>query len=115
MRSPPIERHLRLTLEQLRAIVFVTTGAFCQTFLEDATACGRVLRVAVRDCAAAAESARISACGVSRATSASLAMPRGSRAEAARSLTCQTDESTLLACRRRSSRSEAFPSIFTDA
>ena len=67
MRSPTIERYLRLKLEHPRAIVFVVTGAFCQTFFEDATDCGRVLRVAVRDLAAASESTRIFACGIPKA------------------------------------------------
>jgi DNA mismatch repair ATPase MutS len=41
----------------------VTTGAFCQTFFEDAVECGRVLRVAVR-VLAASESERILTCGI---------------------------------------------------
>ncbi len=64
MRSPTIERYLRLKLEHPRSIVFVAVGAFCQTFFEDAVECGRVLRVAVRDLAAESESERISTCGI---------------------------------------------------
>jgi DNA mismatch repair protein MutS len=67
MRSPTIERYLRLKLEHPQAVVFVTTGAFCQTFFEDATECGRVLRVAVRDLAAESEPARIPTCGIPKA------------------------------------------------
>jgi len=67
MRSPTIERYLRLKLEHPRAVVFLTAGAFCQTFVEDAIECGRVLRVAVRDLAAESESARISTCGIPKA------------------------------------------------
>jgi DNA mismatch repair ATPase MutS len=67
MRSPTVEKYLRAKLEHPRAIVFVSTGAFCQTFFEDAVECGRVLRVAVRDLAAESESARISTCGIPRA------------------------------------------------
>ena len=67
MRSPTVERYLRRKLEHPRAIVFVTVGAFCQTFFEDATECGRVLRVAVRDLAAESESATILTCGIPKA------------------------------------------------
>jgi hypothetical protein len=67
MRSPTIERYLRVKLEHPRAVVFLTAGAFCQTFFEDAIECGRVLRVAVRDLAAESESARISTCGIPKA------------------------------------------------
>ena len=68
MRSPTVERYLRLKLEHPRAIVFVTVGVFCQSFFEDATECGRLLRVAVRDLAAASESARIFTCGIPKAS-----------------------------------------------
>ncbi|MGH8702871.1 MAG: hypothetical protein ACREVR_17085 [Burkholderiales bacterium] len=67
MRSPTVERYLRCKLEHPRSVVFITVGAFCQTFFEDATECGRVLRVAVRDLAAESESARIFTCGVPKA------------------------------------------------
>jgi len=67
MRSPTVEKYLRAKLEHPRAIVFITTGAFCQTFFEDAVECGRVLRVAVRDLAAESEPARISTCGIPKA------------------------------------------------
>lgn len=67
MRSPTVERYLRLKLEHPRAIVFITVGAFCQTFFEDATECGRVLRVAVRDLATESESAAILTCGIPKA------------------------------------------------
>ena len=67
MRSPTVERYLRRKLEHPRAIVFVTVGAFCQTFFEDATECGRVLRVAVRDVATGSESAPILTCGIPKA------------------------------------------------
>jgi hypothetical protein len=67
MRSPTIERYLRAKLEHPRAVVFVATGAFCQSFFEDAAECGRVLRIAVGDLAAGSESARIPACGIPQA------------------------------------------------
>ncbi len=67
MRSPTVERYLRLKLEHPRSVVFVTVGAFCQTFFEDATECGRVLRVAVRDLATESESAPILTCGIPKA------------------------------------------------
>jgi hypothetical protein len=67
MRSPTVERYLRLKLEHPRAVVFITVGAFCQTFFEDAVLCGRVLRVTVRDLAAESESARIFTCGIPKA------------------------------------------------
>ena len=67
MRSPTVERYLRLKLEYPRAVVFVTVGAFCQTFFEDAVECGRLLHIAVRDLAAGSESERISTCGIPRA------------------------------------------------
>ena len=67
MRSPTIERYLRLKLEHPRSVVFVTVGAFCQSFFEDAVECGRVLRVAVRDLATASESAAILTCGIPKA------------------------------------------------
>ena len=62
-----IERYLRLKLEHPRAVVFLTAGAFCQSFFEDAVACGRVLRIAVRDLSAESEAARIPVCGIPRA------------------------------------------------
>ena len=67
MRSPTIERWLHLKLEHPRAVVFLTAGAFCQSFFEDAVECGRVLRVAVRDLSAESEPARIPVCGIPRA------------------------------------------------
>ena len=67
MRSPTVERYLRLKLEHPRAVVFVTVGAFRQTFFEDATECGRILRVAVRDLATESESAAILTCGIPKA------------------------------------------------
>jgi len=67
MTSPTIERYLRLKLQHPQAIVFVTLGAFCQTFFEDAVACGQALRVAVRDVAAGSESEKILTCGIPKA------------------------------------------------
>ncbi|MGH8584537.1 MAG: hypothetical protein ACREWG_17565 [Gammaproteobacteria bacterium] len=67
MKSPTVERYLRLKLEHPQSVVFITVGAFCQTYFEDATECGRVLRVAVRDLAAESESARILTCGIPKA------------------------------------------------
>ena len=66
MTSPTIEKYLRLKLEHPDAVVFVTVGAFCQTFFEDAAFCGRDLGLAVRDRAAAAEPEAIPMCGVPR-------------------------------------------------
>ncbi|MCC6766201.1 MAG: four helix bundle protein [Deltaproteobacteria bacterium] len=66
MRSPTIERYLRLKLDHPRAIVFVIVGAFCQSFFEDAVECGRLLRIAVRDLAAESESEKILTCGIPR-------------------------------------------------
>jgi DNA mismatch repair ATPase MutS len=54
-----------------------TTGAFCQTFFDDAVECARVLRVAVRDLAAASESARISTCGIPKASTETMPVPMG--------------------------------------
>jgi hypothetical protein len=67
MRSPTVERYLRLKLEHPHAVVFVTVGAFCQSFFEDAAACERLLRIAVRDLAAESEPERILTCGIPRA------------------------------------------------
>lgn len=67
MRSPTVERYLRLKLDHPRAIVFVSVGAFCQSFFEDAVECGRLLRVAVRDRAADSESEKIFTCGIPKA------------------------------------------------
>ena len=67
MTSPTIEKYLRLKLERSRAIVFVTTGAFCQTFFEDAVFCGETLRVAVRNLAADSEMEKILTCGIPKA------------------------------------------------
>lgn len=43
-------------------------GGRCQGFFEDATGCGRVLRIAVRDLAAESESQRTFTCRILRAT-----------------------------------------------
>jgi hypothetical protein len=67
MTSPTVERYLRMKLDHPREIVFVTVGAFCQSFFEDAKECGRVLRVAVRDLAAESERERILTCGIPKA------------------------------------------------
>jgi len=67
MRSPTVEKYLRAKLEHPRAIIFITTGVFCQSFFADAVECGRVLRVAVRNLAAESEPARISTCGIPKA------------------------------------------------
>lgn len=67
MTSPTVERYLRLKLEHPRAVVFVTVGAFCHSFFEDAADCGRVLRIAVRNLAAGSESREILTCGIPRA------------------------------------------------
>ncbi len=67
MTSPTVERYLRLKLEHPRAIVFVTVGAFCQTFFEDALFLGRTVHFAVRDLAAASERENIPTCGLPKA------------------------------------------------
>ena len=67
MASPTVEKYLRLKLEHPRAVVFVTVGAFCQSFFEDAVLCGRVLRVAVRNLAAESEPEKILTCGIPKA------------------------------------------------
>lgn len=67
MTSPTVEKYLRLKLAQPQAIVFVTVGAFCQTFFEDAVFCGRILRVAVRDLAAESAKEKIPSCGIPKA------------------------------------------------
>ncbi len=67
MKSPTVEKYLRLKLDHPQSIVFVTVGAFCQTFFEDAAECGRVLRFAVRDLAAESEPEKILTCGIPKA------------------------------------------------
>jgi DNA mismatch repair ATPase MutS len=67
MTSPTIEKYLRLELEHPQAVVFVTGGAFCQTFFEDAVFCGQVLRFAVRNLAADSEPEKILTCGLPKA------------------------------------------------
>jgi hypothetical protein len=67
MKSPTVEKYLRLKLEHPRAVVFVTVGAFCQSFFEDAVLCGQVLRFAVRNLAAESEPERILTCGIPKA------------------------------------------------
>jgi len=64
MTSPTVDRYLRLKLDHPQAIVFVTLGAFCQTFFEDAVACGQALRLAVRNVAAESEPEKILTCGI---------------------------------------------------
>ena len=67
MISPTIERYLRLKLDYAEAIVFITAGAFCQTFFEDAIFCGQVLHFAVRNLAADSEREKILTCGIPKA------------------------------------------------
>jgi hypothetical protein len=67
MTSPTIEKYLRLKLTQPRAVVFVTVGAFCQTFFEDAVFCGQALHLAVRNLGAESESEKILTCGIPKA------------------------------------------------
>jgi len=67
MTSPTIEKYLRLKVARPQAVVFVTVGAFCQTFFEDAAFCGQQLRLAVRNLAAASETEKILTCGVPKA------------------------------------------------
>ncbi len=64
MTSPQVERYLRAKLDHPHDIVFVTSGAFLQTFFDDALECGKRLGLAVRDLAAADEPERIPACAV---------------------------------------------------
>ncbi|MCC6850115.1 MAG: hypothetical protein IT294_16575 [Deltaproteobacteria bacterium] len=66
MTSPTIARYLRLRLEHPEAIVFLTSGAFCQAFFEDGVFCGRELGLAVRNLAADSEPERIPASGFPR-------------------------------------------------
>ncbi|MGH7287027.1 MAG: hypothetical protein ACREI8_03305 [Myxococcota bacterium] len=66
MNSPTIERYLRTKLARPEAIVFLGSGAFLQTFFEDAAFCGRALRLAARDLGADSEPERILACGFPR-------------------------------------------------
>lgn len=49
MTSPMVDKYLRTKLDHPEAIVFVTVGAFCQTFFEDAAFCSQALRLAVLD------------------------------------------------------------------
>jgi hypothetical protein len=67
MTSATVEKYLRLKLEHPQAVVFVTVGAFCQSFFEDAVLCGQVLRVAVRNLAAESEAEKILTCGIPKA------------------------------------------------
>jgi DNA mismatch repair protein MutS len=67
MTSPTVEKYLRLKLEHPQAVVFVTVGAFCQSFFEDAVECGRLLRIAVRDLAANSQAEKILTCGIPKA------------------------------------------------
>ena len=67
MSSPTIEKYLRAKLNHPDALVLVPVGAFCQTFFEDAVACGRILRFAVRNLAAESEPQKILACGFPQA------------------------------------------------
>lgn len=39
MTSPTVDKYLRVKLDHPEAIVFITVGAFCQTFFEDAAYC----------------------------------------------------------------------------
>jgi hypothetical protein len=67
MRSPTVEKYLRAKLERPDSVVFITVGAFCQSFFEDAVLCGQVLHVAVRNLAAESEVERILTCGIPKA------------------------------------------------
>lgn len=67
MTSPTIEKYLRLKLAQPQKVVFVTVGAFCQTFFEDAAYCGQTLRLAVRNLGAESEAEKILTCGIPKA------------------------------------------------
>jgi hypothetical protein len=67
MTSPTIEKYLRAKLANPHAIVFVTVGAFCQSFFEDAVYCGQTLHVAVRNLAAESEAEKILTCGIPKA------------------------------------------------
>jgi hypothetical protein len=67
MTSPTVERYLRSKLASSDAVVFITVGAFCQTFFEDAVYCGHVLRLAVRNLAAESETEKILTCGIPKA------------------------------------------------
>jgi hypothetical protein len=67
MTSPTVEKYLRLKLEHPQAVVFVTAGAFCQSFFEDSVECGRLLRIAVRDLAANSQAEKILTCGIPKA------------------------------------------------
>jgi len=64
MVSATIERYLRVRLQHPDKIVFLTVGAFCQTFFEDAVACGKLLHLAVRNVAAESEPETILTCGI---------------------------------------------------
>ena len=63
MTSPQVERYLRAKLEHPQEIVFVKSGAFLQTFFDDAVECGKRLKLAVRNLAADDEPERIPVCG----------------------------------------------------
>lgn len=64
MTSPQVERYLRAKLEHPKEIVFVKSGAFLQSFFDDAVECGERLKLAVRNLAAEDEPERIPVCGV---------------------------------------------------
>ena len=63
MKSPTIEKYLRVKLEHPGSVVFLRVGSFYQTFFEDAALCGRELRLAVRNLAAGSEPEKILSCG----------------------------------------------------
>ena len=62
MTSPQVERYLRAKLDHPHDIVFVKSGAFLQTFFDDAVECGKRLSLAVRNLGAADETERIPVC-----------------------------------------------------
>lgn len=64
MTSPLIERYLAAKLAHPGALVLVTSGAFCQTFFEDAKFMHTEFKLKVRDLAADSEPEKIPACGV---------------------------------------------------
>jgi hypothetical protein len=66
MTSPTVARYLRARLAHPEAIVFVTVGAFCQTFFEDAVFCARTFGFQLRNLAADSEPEKILACGFPR-------------------------------------------------
>ena len=62
MTSPQVERYLRAKLDHPHDIVFVKSGAFLQTFFDDAVECGKRLSLAVRNLAVDNEPERIPVC-----------------------------------------------------